>query len=279
MKNKLTKALVILGLFFPAVISADTVTLKSGKKLEGKILEKTNQYIKIDIDGNALYYELKYIQSIEEEPSAKDAKFYLKKGLDYASCAKFQEAGREFRRGIEIDPSNHNLQETLKMIDNLKNGRITPEYALYLFKGSNYLINAKYQEAVTEFKEALRLKPDDADLNYYLGVSNYSLGLYTEAIKYLEKALNTKQDDELYYFLGVSNYSLGQYQEAIKYLKKVLEINPIDAEAYMLIGMSRYLSGEPQLAKEDFSKAKELFLNLGDYLKAKEVEDFLGRIN
>lgn len=281
---------IILDLIFPASTFCATVTLKSGKKVEGRILEKTDQYIKIECDGSIIYYEHKYIAGIQgdnpadtatpqEGPSLKDANTYLKEGLEYGSEARFKEAEEAFRKGLETNSSEHNLQEALKIIDDLKNGTIGEEYAVYLFKGSSYLMNAQYQQAIAEFREAGKLKPDEPDLYYYLGVCNYQLGEYQEAVSYLKKALEIKADDEFYYYLGVSCYSLGQYQEAIANLRRALEINPNDADAYSVIGISNYLLGDIQQAREDLHKAQDLFKKQGDYLKSKDIEDFLGQLN
>jgi tetratricopeptide (TPR) repeat protein len=199
--------------------------------------------------------------------------------MKYASQGKLKEAEEEFKKGLEIDSSSHNLQEVMNTINDLKNGTIKQNEALYLFKGSNYLINEQYKEAIAEFKEALRLDPENPDLYYYLGVCNYSLQEYEEAINCLKKAqVKNPNDSELNYFLGISNYSLGRYAQAITDLQKALEINPDDAQAYSIIGASNYSLGESQLAKSNLSKSKELFQKKGDYLKAAEIEEFLGAI-
>ncbi len=278
--NRFIKLAIILNLFFPAGLFAESIVLKSGKIIEGKIIEETDQYVKIESEGRSLYYERKYIKSIEEDsPRPDGVNFYLKSGLKYGSQAKFQEAEEEFIKGLEINPSEHNLQETSKIIDDLKRGVIKEGYAVRLFKGSYYLMNAEYQPAITEFKEALKLNPDDPDLYYYLGVCNYSLEQHEEAITCLKKVAEIRLDGEVYYYLGASHYSLGQYPQAIAYMEKVLKINPDDAEAYSVIGTSRYLLGQMQPAKEAFHKAIGLFKNKGDYLKAVDIEEFLSKLN
>lgn len=281
--------LVLLGSIWPANIFAEAITLKSGKKIEGKIIERAKDYIKIEVDGNPVYYELKYIRAIENdsagvisgqaESSALDANFYLKQGLKYASEARFKEAESAFKKGLEINSADHNLQESLKMISDLNSGLINEEYAVHLFKGSDCLINARYEQAIPEFKEALRNKPDDADLYYYIGLCHYSLEQYPEALSYFNKAQERKQDEELYYYLGASHYSLERYPEAISYLKKAIALNPGDAEAYSLIGTANLLLGLNQEAINNLNKARLLFQDRDDYLKAKDIEDLLLRLD
>lgn len=289
--NRLIKLEIILGLFFSTTVFAETVTLNSGKIIEGKILEKTDQYIKIEYNGSPLYYELRYIKSIEkdkagvastpEKTASEDSTFYFKTGLKYGAQAKFKEAEEECKKGLAINSSDYNLKEVLRIIDQLKSGKIREDFALYLFKGSNYLMNAQYKEAILEFKEALRLAPDDSELYYYLGICNYSLEQYQEAITFLQKAqeLITVPDSEIFYYLGLCYFASGKYTQAINYLRKTLELDPNDAEAYSIIGTSNYLLGRYQQAKENLFKAKELFQKKGDLLQAKEIEDFLSRVD
>jgi len=63
----LTLLLLTICLSIPTLALAETVFLKSGQKIEGKLLEKTDKYIKIDFDGVVLTYFLDEISNIEEE--------------------------------------------------------------------------------------------------------------------------------------------------------------------------------------------------------------------
>lgn len=269
--------------------NAETVTLKSGKIIEGKILEKNDQYIKIDIAGSPVYYERKYIASIEEGPAVsllpqesalKDGKFYFKEALRLASESKISEAESELKKGLEINPSDHNLTELANMINNLKTGKVNERYARYVFNGSYYLINNKYEEAIKEFQEGLKINPADPDVHYYLGVANFSLDNYQEAIDYFKKVSILQPDNgEVHYYVGLSHYFLGQYQEAISNLEKSVELDPNDAEAYSILGMSNYALGRLSETKQALIKAKDLFKNKGDLLKSAEIEEFLKKIS
>ena len=281
-------AQVILGLCLPGFLFAESLTLKSGKKIEGKILEETDQYIKIEVDGRPLYFERKFITNVEIAPTkspalSEDETFmtdedYLKEGLKYGAEGEFQKAENSFQKGLTVNPNAHNLQEVLKLITQLKSGSIKEDYALLMLRGSDFLINHQFEEAMSEFKSALKMNPDP-DLYYYLGVCSYSLGRYEEAIDYLKKAsTEIKDDNEIYYNLGISYYALRQYPQAVEYLKKALDINPQDADSYGVLGTCHLILGEKQLATEELSKSRDLFRQEGDYLKAADVETFLEQI-
>ncbi|KPK97965.1 MAG: hypothetical protein AMJ95_06535 [Omnitrophica WOR_2 bacterium SM23_72] len=280
---------VILGFCLPALLFAESVTLKSGKRMEGKILEETDQYIKIEVDGRAVYYERRHIANIEAIPQEtvtvpQDEALltdtdYLKEGLKYGAEARFEEAEEALKKGLAVKADAHNLKEVLKLINQLKSGSVKQAYALHMFKGSNYLMNRQFEEAIPEFQTALKIDPNP-DLYYYLGVCSYSLEQYRQAIDYLEKAAaEIKDDNEIYYNLGISHYALRQYPQAVGYLKKALEIDPQDADSYGVLGTCHLILGERKSAKEELSKSIELFRKQGDYLKASDVETFLKQIN
>lgn len=64
-KLKLGILFLIILFLFPILVSAETITLKSGKTVEGKLIEKTDKYIKIDFQGIPLTYYLDEIESID----------------------------------------------------------------------------------------------------------------------------------------------------------------------------------------------------------------------
>lgn len=178
-KNKIIRLLFLLflNLGLPTFIFAEIITLKSGKKIEGKIVDKTDKFIKINSHGVYFYYRLQDVERIEESKSQisppqvkfipENTNAYLQSGFDYASKGEFGAAEAEFREGLKINISDHNLQEALRMIEDFKNGIFGQEYARHLFKGSAHLINAQYQ---------LFLRQLSGEGYSILALSNYSLG-------------------------------------------------------------------------------------------------------
>ncbi len=64
MDNKLT-ILSLIFLFISSYVFAETIVLKSGKTIKGKILEKTDSSIKVDIAGIPITYYLDEIENID----------------------------------------------------------------------------------------------------------------------------------------------------------------------------------------------------------------------
>ena len=68
----------LLALMFIPVSRADTVYLKNGKKLQGRIVEKTDKQIKISIKGVALTYYAEDIERIDYEKAQEASSGTLK---------------------------------------------------------------------------------------------------------------------------------------------------------------------------------------------------------
>ena len=66
MKKKILCTLFFVSLFVSNCALADTITLKSGQKIEGKIIERTDKYVKVDFQGVFLTYYQEEISSISE---------------------------------------------------------------------------------------------------------------------------------------------------------------------------------------------------------------------
>lgn len=71
-KKVLVILLLIIILCSPVLSSAETIILKSGKKVEGKVIEKTDKYVKIDFLGVPITYFMDEIERIYAEKSGFD---------------------------------------------------------------------------------------------------------------------------------------------------------------------------------------------------------------
>lgn len=70
-----------------------------------------------------------------------------------------------------------------------KNRKKEPDESTYFEMGQFYFLNAKYDEAINEFKKALKLSPNDAEIYYHLGLAYESINNIDEAIKMYQRAL------------------------------------------------------------------------------------------
>jgi tetratricopeptide (TPR) repeat protein len=235
------------------MLFADIITLKSGKIIAGKIIEKQKEYIKIDTDLGALYYEIKCIQGIEEDPSEfsieenlQDApELFFKKGILYASQNKFDEAEIEFNMVTQTISSGFDAVGALSLLRELKDGQVTKEYASHVFRGLERLMNREYRDAIPYLKQALAIKAGDPDVLYNLALAHY----FTD-----------------------------DYFKTIEYSKQILEFLPEDGQVCRLLAHAYYLNGQYPQAVETLILSRELFRKSGDPSSAKEIDDLLRKI-
>lgn len=84
----------------------------------------------------------------------------------------------------------------------------------------------RYQEAHILLKRALSLKPDDAFVLDSMGWVHYRLGNYTEAIRYLQRALSLRNDAEISAHLGEVLWMTGDHREAESVWQRALKHTP-----------------------------------------------------
>jgi tetratricopeptide (TPR) repeat protein len=159
--------------------------------------------------------------------------------------------------------------------------KLFPEKALiaYINLGSAYNDLGRTDEAIEEYKIALRIKPDYAEAHNNLGNSYYEQGRIDEAIEEYKIALRIKPDHAVaHYNLGNAYANLGRTDEAIEEYKKALRIRPDYAEAHNNLGNVYDSLGRTDEAIEKYKIAlrfkpdyAEAHNNLGN------VYDSLGR--
>ena len=92
--------------------------------------------------------------------------------------------------------------------------------------GMTYGILGRWQEAVAEFQEAIRLKPDYVDAHYDLGLAYGNLGRWQEAVAEYKEAIRLNPDDaEAHNNLSVAYRNLGHLPEAVAEYKEAIRLN------------------------------------------------------
>jgi tetratricopeptide (TPR) repeat protein len=136
--------------------------------------------------------------------------------------------------------------------------------------------SVRYEKAIENYNEALRLNPDYAFAHNNLGGSLYELKRYPEAEKEYKEALRLNPDyAEAHNNLGGLLRELKRYEEAEKEWKEVLRIDPEDAEAHHSLGELFMALNRKDEAKKEFEIARDLFRKQGREEDAKKAEGFL----
>jgi len=116
--------------------------------------------------------------------------------------------------------------------------------------------------AVSEYREALKLKPEIAEAWVNLGLDLYVMKRDDEAITAFQQALKRKPDLEpANLFLGLVYLRTNQYEKAIQPLKKAISLNPRELNAYLNLCFADQEVGREEESVQVLQKAAELFSN------------------
>ncbi len=123
---------------------------------------------------------------------------------------------------------------------------------LHLFK------EKKYVDVIKIGKSLLKIKSNDKQVIYLLGLSSIYCKNLLEAKKYFENLLILKKTHEIYYTYGNILKNLEKYSEAAISFEKAIDLNPNFSEAYNNLGNTRKFLDEPDQAIECFKRAIKL---------------------
>ncbi len=144
---------------------------------------------------------------------AGDARVYLEKGKELYRNDEDQKAAEAFLEAIKADP-------------NLAEAHFRLGLAYEALNKAEEAENA-YKRAVEVYKPYLDQNPKDAEAHYNLGQTYAGLHLYSEAVREYRQATRLKEDDsDMYYDLGMALTRLAQYDEAAGAFSKSLDIDP-----------------------------------------------------
>ena len=147
-----------------------------------------------------------------------------------------------------------NIKITSLKESGIEDYKKTAEHWFYL--GYVYVESGKYKEAIDSFEQALRIKPDYAEVHYNLGYVYVKLGKYKDAIDSYKQAIRIKPDLEMAHNnLGIAYDDLGKYKESIESFKQAIRINPDYTEAHINLGVAYGNSGKYKEAIESFKQA------------------------
>lgn len=116
--------------------------------------------------------------------------------------------------------------------------KINPQQWAYHFNlGLAYKKMSQDDQALSAFRQAHALNPESFSANKELGESLAKIGHFDEARVYYEKAtvLNPEDVDTLYN-LGICLINLGEPEKALLYFEKATSINKDYADAYYQLG-------------------------------------------
>jgi len=114
-------------------------------------------------------------------------------------------------------------------------------------------------EAINQYQDAIRLKPDYADAHNNLGVALVKKGQIDEAISQYQDAIRLKPDyAEAHNNLGYLLRNQGHIEEAMEHYHKALQINPNYPDALNNLGVALADQGRFDEAIENYHKVLQI---------------------
>jgi len=122
--------------------------------------------------------------------------------------------------------------------------------------GNELTTRGRLNDAVIHYLEALRIRPNYAEVHYNLGHVLSIQGKKEEAVEHFRKAIQIKPEyAEAYDYLGYELACQGSREEAIKHFRKAIKIKPDYAEAHNYLGYELLYQSKSKEALEHFRKA------------------------
>jgi protein involved in polysaccharide export with SLBB domain/Flp pilus assembly protein TadD len=142
---------------------------------------------------------------------------------------KFQDPAPETTAAISSAKNSTVLKETAKstaaISDNPLSGA-TVEARKKYDDGMTLYDSGKLSDAIAAFKRADKLKPDDPQIHYMLGMVYSKSKAYKDAADSFKHAVRFKPDwPEAHFKLGTMSYVLGRRSQSLEEYKKLMELN------------------------------------------------------
>jgi len=221
---------------------------------QGKLGEAIQSYqaaLRLKPDYAEAYYNLALALEAAGQRDAAIVQFHqaLACNPDYAEA--IQELGRV-------------LEEQEKLALDLR-GRGQPRQQLLLYAQAHYNLGVvrarqgQLDEAIAQYRQALRLNPESAETHNNLASALHQKGQLDEAVGCYHQALRCRPDcAEAYTNLGAALTVLGRLDEAVACYQQALRINPHFAEVCNNLGEALKELGQLDEALANFDQALQL---------------------
>lgn len=174
--------LIAACVFMNAPACAETIVLRSGKRIEAKILEKTKEYIKIDYKPSPLYYNWDSIDTIDGQPvPGRKPRVKPQPAQTEAAAFSSSSAGIQEMQSLldakdkEIESLRSRLKEdqkTREEFEKLKQAYIRLQAKYFNNLGGTFLYEKEFDKAARAFQEALDIDPWNPEACFNIGMLN-----------------------------------------------------------------------------------------------------------
>jgi|SRR6266478_4828997 len=145
----------------------------------------------------------------------KEAAKYSREGFEASQSKDWDKAVNAFRKATELD-----RKQTPNLVAALQQ------------RGVAYMDQQQFPEALADFNEALKLKPNDANIHERRAYIEMKTNDYDKALADYSEAINLKPNEVRYYLLRSYIYETkGDIKNSMADTEKALKLDPGNAEA------------------------------------------------
>lgn len=201
------------------------------------------------------------------------------RGIELADRGWLDEAIKEFRKAIDLDPESAHAHDNLATVfaekkryrealsEYLAALELDPDAPTAHYNLANFLATHALEMAVEEYRSSLALDPDHPDTHLNLGLTLAEQGKTEEAERALRTAIELAPRDAYpRHELAALQMDAGDYRAAIAQLKEVVRLEPGSFEAHLDLGICYaqkgfYAESERAYARARAIKADDVLLH------------------
>jgi tetratricopeptide (TPR) repeat protein len=163
---------------------------------------------------------------------------------------------------------NEKYDEAITLLSGLIGEAKTPDWRLLYARGVSYERLNRWPEAEADLQAALKLSPDDPEIQNYLGYSWIDRGIHVkEGMALVEKAVGANpKSGAMTDSLGWAHYRLGDYKKAVELLEAAVEMEAGEPEINDHLGDAYWRVGRRDEAR--FQWRRVLTLDPPEKIKA-----------
>ena len=193
------------------------------------------------------------------------------RGIELADRGWLDEAIKEFKKAIELDPESAHAHDNLATVysekklyrealkEYLTALELEPESATAHYNLACFLATHGSDMAVEEYKEAIELDPDYPDAHLNLGMTYADQDRREEAKEEFRAAIELDSEDPVArHELAALLMDEADYRGAITQLNEAVRLEPQNYEAHLDLGICYAQKGFYQEAERCYAKARDL---------------------
>jgi tetratricopeptide (TPR) repeat protein len=216
----------------------------------GNAISQWKNALKLDPSNTELSEFIKIAErKREQEEAFEKAEVLYRNGLAHYNEGKIKEAIIELEEAIKLNPHHTRAQDclvgarekvaTVSKEEEEKRRREIIEK--HYFQGIDYYAEGKYNKAIEEWDEVLRIDPEHKGAREYIDKARDKIAS-ANSRREKERVTTRKPEEEkieVYYKQGINYYLAGEFKEAIKQWEEVLKMEPAHKGAIEYIAKAK----------------------------------------